>query len=131
MTAHGAHVGADADAERGSTTVLVLGVVGVGAVLLLVLAALGGVTQARAQAQAAADLGAISAATAAARPHGADPCYAAASAVVQAGAVLVSCSLAGADAVVVARVPTAVGDAVATARAGPAPPGTRPPAGDP
>lgn len=108
------------DGERGSSTVLVAALVGAGAVVLVLLLGLGEVVRARAVAQTAADLGAVAAATATARPTGLDPCGTAIEAVTRAGAELTGCELIGRDVAVTTRVPTTVGDAVARARAGPA-----------
>ena len=109
--------------ERGSSTVIAAGLVGVAIILLVALAALGGVFRARAVAQSAADLGALTAATALNRPVGLDACGSAGDAVERAGAVVVSCELLGDHAVVVAEVATPFGPASARARAGPAEPG--------
>lgn len=109
--------------ERGSGTVLVLGVM---ALLLLVgfaASALGGVGVARHQAASAADLAALAAAGRAAE-GGAAACTAAGRVAAAAGAELAQCSLDGVVAEVVAVVRPAgwlggLGRASARARAGP------------
>ncbi|QAY69832.1 Rv3654c family TadE-like protein [Xylanimonas protaetiae] len=114
------------DAERGAGTVLLLGVAAVVLLAGLALAALGAAQQARGTAQAAADLGALAAATA--LRDGFEPCPTARDAVERNGGTLAGCVVEGAGVVdvTVAR-PTAglpgwaTRDATATARAGPRP----------
>lgn len=112
--------------DRGSGTVLVLGIVGAAIVVATVLAALATAQGARGRAQTAADLGALAAATA--LRHGEDACEVAADAVRRNGADLVEC-LRQEDGVVrvETRYPLGVGvlgavlgDGGAWARAGPA-----------
>lgn len=112
-------------AERGSSSVYVLAA---GAVVLLAgtaAAAVGSAMVARHRAEAAADLGALAAASSA--TLGAGPACSVATDVVRAnGARLVGCRLIGADALVTVTVvpagPAAAwGQARAAARAGPAP----------
>lgn len=111
------------DGERGSGTVLALGVIAALALLtagaLLVLTAM----QARAVAQNAADLGALAAARAL-QGSTAVPCAAAAGVVAANGAALGSCQVQGEEVVVQARaVARGIGAglvATAAARAGPA-----------
>ncbi len=112
--------GGRADRERGSGTVLVLGVVGAGLVLLVMIALLVGVVRARAQAQTAADLAAVAAATAWFDPVRGDPCMLARRVAAESGAALVACAVNDGQATVSATVPTPLGAAFAQARAGPA-----------
>lgn len=114
--------------EQGSATVLVLGLIGVGIVLLGVLGLLLSVARARAQAQTAADLGALAAATVRYDAWATlAPCEAAAHAVVATGAVLTDCAVVGGLDRVTASVPTPVGAAAASAIAGPVDPSIRAP----
>jgi secretion/DNA translocation related TadE-like protein len=116
-----------APAERGSATVLALGVVGAVVVLLAGGTALGGAVRAAHQAQAAADLASLAAAVALQQGAGPDAACrrAAGSAAHTNGAVLRACSPAADDSVTV-RVsveppdPVGVlpGQATASARAG-------------
>ena len=109
------------EGERGSGTALMLGVVGVGLALLLIIALLVSVVRARAIAQTGADLAALAAATAVARPGGgASPCDQAARAAAGSGATLTACVVEGAYVQVTASRATPIGDAVAHATAGPA-----------
>ncbi|PFG20695.1 Rv3654c family TadE-like protein [Serinibacter salmoneus] len=119
MSAAAAVDGAD-HSERGSGTVLVVGLLGVAAALLIPLVLLASIAGARATAQGAADLAAIAGATAWHDHGGGAPCAVAGRVLVEHGAYLVSCEVSGEDVVVTAAVPTRVGDARATARAGPA-----------
>ncbi len=112
--------GGRADRERGSGTALVLGVVGVGLVLLAMVTLLVGVVRARAQAQTAADLAAVAAATAWFDPVRGDPCMLARRVAAESGADLVACAVNDGQATVSATVPTPLGAAFAQARAGPA-----------
>ncbi|PZR51756.1 histidine kinase [Xylanimonas oleitrophica] len=112
--------------ERGSGTVLLLGVAAVVVLLFVALAALGASQRARGAAQAAADLGALAAATA--LRGGLDPCGAAAEAVVRNQATVVGCEqeAGGVVSVAVTRPVAGVpgwagGEARAEARAGPRP----------
>ena len=114
------------DLERGAGTVLVLGIVAVAVVLALALAAIGGAQRARGTAQAAADLGALAAATVLQR--GGDPCAAAGDAVARNHGRLASCVPEGAGIVEVkVTVPVTFApflpgaQAEAHARAGPRP----------
>lgn len=116
----GGSVRAVGNGERGSGTVLVVGLLGVAVALLLPLVLLASVAGARANAQGAADLAAIAGASAWHDQDGGAPCAVAGSVLVEHGARLVSCEVRGEDVVVTAAVPTRVGDANATARAGPA-----------
>lgn len=129
MTA-GAAAGARPDAaERGSGTVLALALVAAALVLALALAALGAAQRGRGTAQAAADLGALAAATA--WRHGLDPCAVAAEAVRRNGAGMAACRPEDRGAVRVDATVTVVGPAPASgsgwgaaraaARAGPRP----------
>jgi secretion/DNA translocation related TadE-like protein len=115
-----------APAERGSATVLALGVVGAVVVLLAGGTALGGAVRAAHQAQAAADLASLAAAVALQQGAGPDAaCRRAAGSAHTNGAVLRACSPAADDSVTV-RVsveppdPVGVlpGQATASARAG-------------
>jgi hypothetical protein len=122
-----------AEHERGSGTVLVIGLVAVVLVLGAALGALGRVQGARSGARTAADLGALAAASAIAVPDGitlaapaapgrADggPCALAAEVVERNGARLSGCMHLGSGVVqVTATRPTVIGPASATARAGP------------
>ncbi|ACQ78886.1 conserved hypothetical protein [Beutenbergia cavernae DSM 12333] len=124
------HLGARAgsrDRDRGSATVLVLGLVGALAVLLVAVALLGAVARARGTAQTAADLAALAAARVANDPWASgDPC-AVADAVARAHAAeLTSCSVTGGVLDVTTAVPVSVTRgadgpmvAEASARAGP------------
>lgn len=111
--------------EQGSATLLTMALAGV---LLFVgtgLAVVGGVVVAQRQAQAAADLASLAAATAVA--GGRDPCVVAAGIATANGAALVSCRVSGREVEVGVTVvgPHPVGhriDVPARARAGPAPP---------
>ncbi|WP_269471692.1 Rv3654c family TadE-like protein [Cellulomonas fimi] len=108
------------DRERGSGTVAVLGVVAVALVLAATLGVVAGGQARHVEAQAAADLAALAAATAW-RSGVADPCGTAARVVARNHARLVSCTLGtgGVARVSTAR-DTALGALVAGARAGPA-----------
>ncbi|ACZ29368.1 GAF sensor signal transduction histidine kinase [Xylanimonas cellulosilytica DSM 15894] len=119
---------AGADGERGAGTVLMLGVVAVVLLFGLALAAVGAAQQARGTAQAAADLGALAAATA--RRAGFDACATAREAVERNRGHLVACELeaGGVVGLTVARSTAGLPgwlarDATARARAGPRPPG--------
>ncbi|WP_423462584.1 Rv3654c family TadE-like protein [Promicromonospora sp. MS192] len=112
--------------ERGAGTVLVLGVVAVILVLALGIGALGAAQNARGAAQAAADLGALAGATA--LRDGFDPCGTAGAAVRRNGAEIASCDVLGGGVVRVAATRAVagpggdlgrLGQARATARAGP------------
>ncbi|MHA7135485.1 Rv3654c family TadE-like protein [Oerskovia turbata] len=109
--------------ERGSGTVLALGLIAVVLVLGLALAALASAQAARGQAQAAADLAALAAATA--RQRGVDACPTASQTALRNGATVVACAEQGDGAVRVdvTREATgwagALGTARAAARAGP------------
>lgn len=92
--------------ERGSGTVLALGLIGVAAVLLIAVVATFAAAGARSRAQTGADLGALSAAFEVQR-GGADPCAAAARAAAGAGAVLRGCRVEGKE--VVAETTASVG----------------------
>lgn len=110
--------------ERGSATVLMLAVIVVALTLALAAAALARAAHARGTAQAAADLAAIAAATAAQRPVGGDPCAVAAHVAAQNGARLDRCAvLAGGDVELSTSVAVDLGAFTATAsaqaRAGP------------
>lgn len=112
------------DRERGTGTVLILGIVGAVLVLAVGIAALGAAQNARGAAQAAADLGALAGATA--LRDGFDPCGTATAAVVRNGGEVASCEVLGGGVVRVAatRAPAvafggALGPARASARAGP------------
>lgn len=114
-----------ATAERGSATILALAAVLVALVLATAGAAMGSAVVARHQAAAAADLGALAAADVLLARAAGDPCVAAGVVVRAQGAVLKSCAVVGADAVVRTSVRpqgrvAALGSAVASARAGPA-----------
>ncbi|MEU2199922.1 Rv3654c family TadE-like protein [Isoptericola sp. NPDC019482] len=119
-----------ASRERGAGTVLVLALAAVVVLLALAVGALGAAQRARGSAQAAADLGALAAATA--WRQGADPCATAAEAVRRNGGEVVSCApedggVVGVSASRAAVGPEvgpwagALGDASAHARAGPRP----------
>ncbi|GAA1718300.1 hypothetical protein GCM10009809_12740 [Isoptericola hypogeus] len=116
--------------ERGAGTVLVLAVAAVVVLLALAVGVLGSAQRARGTAQAAADLGALAAATAVRR--GSDSCAVAEEAVRRNGAELVACSPEPGGVVGVRTARAAVGagagpwdavlgDARAHARAGPRP----------
>lgn len=120
--------------EEGAGTVLLLGVAAVVVLLALAVGSLGAAQRARGAAQAAADLGALAAATA--LQAGLDPCATAAAAVDRNGAELAECLPEGGGAVRVTAVGSAsmpgglpLGQASAAARAGPRP--TVVPPGDP
>ena len=120
------------DPERGAGTVLVLGIAAVVLLLGLALAGLGAAQQARGTAQAAADLGALAAATA--LRHGFDPCAAGGEAVTRNGGVLVECRTEEGGIVEVTASRASAGlpgwagrGALARARAGPRPPGATAP----
>lgn len=110
--------------DRGSGTVLVLGVVAVALVLATTLAGLGQVVAGKARAQTAADLAALAAATrlrATADVGGS--CDLAEQVVTRNGARLTACGHDGAGVVqITVAVPTPFGPARASARAGPRPP---------
>lgn len=113
--------------ERGSGTVLVLGLCGVAVVLLTVTVLLGGAVQARHRAAAAADLAALAAADVLLGRAAGQPCAAAGRVAAAQGGVLVRCDVA-VDASVTVRVDVVpagaaavLGTATTTARAGPAP----------
>jgi secretion/DNA translocation related TadE-like protein len=112
------------DPERGAGTVLLIGVVAVVLLCAIGLAALGAAQQARAAAQASADLGALAGATA--LRAGLDACTTAQRTVERNGAALAGCEVqaSGVVAVVATRPAGPVGDltgvAEARARAGPA-----------
>jgi secretion/DNA translocation related TadE-like protein len=115
------------DAERGSGTVLILGVVAATLLLAVGIAALGAAQNARGAAQAAADLGALAGATT--LRDGFDPCGTAGATVTRNGAELASCEVLGGGVVRVVATRAAVGpggelagalgEARASARAGP------------
>lgn len=111
------------DAQRGSGTVLLLGVVAVVLMLGVALSTLASAQVARARAQSAADLAALAGAAAlrdASFGGGDDPCAVAAEVVRRNGARLASCDDEGVGVLEVgASRSTAWGTAVATARAGP------------
>ena len=127
--------------ERGAGTVVVLALAAVVVLLALAVGALGAAQRARGAAQAAADLGALAAATA--WRQGADPCATATEAVHRNGGQVVACvpedgGTVGVRASRAALGPevgpwaASLGDATAHARAGPRPggsPGREPPAG--
>lgn len=129
---------APADRQRGSGTVLVVGLMAAVILLAAAVGVLAGAQRARSAAQTAADLGSLAAATSVAVPEGVtlapsagggvDACALAREVVTRNGAVLVRCT-AGPDGVV--DVATSVrrgpGTATATARAGPAAHSDRPP----
>ncbi|MEL7977227.1 Rv3654c family TadE-like protein [Isoptericola sp. F-RaC21] len=140
-TAHGgtAHEGGaeqqrtSASRERGAGTVVVLALAAVVVLLALAVGALGAAQRARGAAQAAADLGALAAATA--WRQGADPCATATEAVQRNGGQVVECApedggTVGVRASRAALGPEvgpwagALGDATAHARAGPRPGGS-------
>lgn len=105
--------------DRGSASVLVLGLLAVVAVLAGALGALAGAQAARWRAQTAADLGAIAGAQAARRAVE-DACAVAGLVVGRNGADLATCGVrAGGVVEVRATVPFGPGEASATARAGP------------
>ncbi|WP_298459186.1 Rv3654c family TadE-like protein [uncultured Cellulomonas sp.] len=110
--------------ERGSGTVLVLGLVAVALVLLVGVAALAGAERARSAAQSAADLAALAAAARLADPGGtgAAACAVAREVAGRNGARLTGCRPGADGAVVVstARSAGSPGTATARARAGPA-----------
>lgn len=84
--------------DRGSATVLAVGLLAVLAVLALAAAGLGRAVHARGTAQAAADLGAVAAATALHAPTAeVDPCTVAERVVSANGARLTACRIAGRD----------------------------------
>ncbi|MFI2293540.1 Rv3654c family TadE-like protein [Isoptericola sp. NPDC019571] len=116
--------------ERGAGTVVVLALAAVVVLLALAVGALGAAQRARGAAQAAADLGALAAATA--WRQGADPCATATEAVRRNGGRVVACvpedgGTVGVRATRAALGPEVVpwvgslGDAAAHARAGPRP----------
>ncbi|WP_369370696.1 Rv3654c family TadE-like protein [Promicromonospora sp. Populi] len=114
------------DDERGSGTVLILGIVAAVLLLAVGIAALGAAQNTRGAAQSAADLGAL--AGAAALRDGFDPCGTAGAAVARNRAEIESCGVLGAGVVrvVVTRAASgpggafgALGQARASARAGP------------
>lgn len=112
-------------ADRGSASVLAVGVVLIGLVLSTGSAAVGAAVVARHRAEAAADLGALAAADVLLARASGTPCGAAAAVVSAQGAVLVGCAVDRGDAVVRTTVRPggrvgALGTAVAVARAGPA-----------
>lgn len=109
--------------ERGSGTVAVLGVLGVAVVLLGLVSLAVTVVTARARAQSAADLAALTAASVLYGVSGAElgePCAAAARVAALSGGTLTSCAVSGGFANVEASVETPLGLAVAHALAGPA-----------
>lgn len=119
----------DGAADRGSGTVLVIGLVGVVVALTAVLGLVAAAHRGRVVAQAGADLGALAAAGSLALPPGfvraggpdVDPCALAAEAAARNGARVTECDARPAgDVVVRTAVTTPVGTAVAAARAGPA-----------
>jgi secretion/DNA translocation related TadE-like protein len=109
--------------EHGAGTVLILGIVAAVLLLALGIAALGTAQNARGSAQAAADLGALAGATA--LRDGFDPCGTAGGTVARNGAEIASCEVLGGGVVrvVVTRQASgpggALGEARASARAGP------------
>lgn len=110
------------DRDRGSGSVLVVGLLAVSVVLGAVVGLMAGVQGARARAQTAADLGALAAAQRLVA-GGLEVCARALETVERNGAVLTGCDQLGGAVVevrVAARSP--VGDALAQARAGPRPP---------
>jgi len=112
-----------ADGDRGSGTVLLVGVVAVAVALLAAMALLVGAERARAGAQAAADLAALAAAARLVDGAAAGgPCAVAAAVATRNGARLVACRPGdgGVVTVTAARPAAGVGTARATARAGPA-----------
>ncbi|MBW0256267.1 histidine kinase, partial [Cellulomonas sp. PS-H5] len=105
--------------DRGSASVLVVGLVGVVVLLAGTLGLLGVVQAARGRAQAAADLAALAAAERRLRGH-ADPCGLAREVAARNGAALAGCTAVGeGDVHVRTTVRTVVGDAAAEALAGP------------
>ncbi|AEG43188.1 Rv3654c family TadE-like protein [Isoptericola variabilis] len=116
------------DRERGAGTALVLALAAVVVVLVLAVAALGAAQRARGAAQAAADLGALAAASA--LRYGEDACTTASAAVGRNGAELATCAVEPGGVVRVSATQPAVGppgwavaplgEATAAARAGPA-----------
>ena len=116
-----------ADGERGSGTVLVLGLCAVVMVMLGVVALLGQAVHARHRAAVSADLAALAAADVVLGRASGEPCARAAQVARAHAAALTSCAVA-ADRTVTVSVAVAprgaaasLGDATATARAGPAP----------
>ncbi len=110
--------------ERGSATVLGVGVVGLLAAVMALVAALAGAVADQRRVESAADLGALAGATAVQR--GRPACASARDVVSRNGASLASCAVAGEVVEVSARRRTQplLGhrfDAVSTARAGPVP----------
>lgn len=117
------------DPERGSGTVLVVGLVGVVVALTAALGLVAATHHGRAVAQAGADLGALAAASGLSLPPGftratgpdVDPCALAATVAARNGARVTACEPRPAgDVVVRTSVSTPMGTATATARAGPA-----------
>lgn len=116
-------------ADRGSGTVLVVGLVAVVLVLAVTVGALARGQGARAGVQTAADLAALAAATSIAVPSGvvlpaagpaAEPCALAGEVAGRNGADITRCAVLGGGVVeVTASRPTLTGAATATARAGP------------
>lgn len=105
--------------ERGSATVVMVGVLAAVAVLCIAVAAVVTVMAARARAQTAADLAAIAAASAFHSLASADPCAIARRVAEVNGATLTQCRTSGADVVASTQVATPWGPARASARAGP------------
>ncbi|MFD2797729.1 Rv3654c family TadE-like protein [Promicromonospora vindobonensis] len=120
--------------ERGAGTVLVLGIVAAVLLLAVGIAALGAAQNARGAAQAAADLGALAGATA--LRDGFDPCGTAGGAVTRNGAEIASCEVLGGGVVRVVATRQAsgpggaLGEARASARAGPRVGGSPTPTGE-
>ena len=115
------------DADRGSGSVLVLGICGVLLSMLAASALLGSAIATRHRAQAAADLAALAAADVALGRRPGDPCRLAAAVAAANGAGLVACEVTE-DSGAVVRVEiappgpaAAIGVAQVSARAGPAP----------
>lgn len=111
--------------DRGSASVLVVGVCLLALVLATGAGAVGSAVIARHQAQAAADLAALAAADVLLGRSPGPPCVVAAAVASRNGAELDQCAVTGREVIVRAKVRpattiAAVGDAAATARAGPA-----------
>lgn len=120
------------DSERGSGSVLMLGVVAVAVLLFGAAATLASAQQASARARTAADLAALAAAGAVARAESTAACAAASQVAAANGAALVRCSDLGAgdfEVVVTVRPRSRVlGPATARSRAGPEGAGSHAPA---
>lgn len=112
------------DSERGSGSVLMLGVVAVALLMFGSCALLASAQQASGRARTAADLAALAAASAQARPDGGQACVAAGAVAAANGARLLACTDLGDGAIEVrVSVPARLrllGPATARSRAGPA-----------